>query len=219
MKKPITDVAVLYVDPRGPYPKKVVHWYDEKKNALTYDGDLPVVAHPPCGLWGNVKHLCKRPSSEKALAMDAVGVVRRLGGVLEHPANSTLWKNANLKLPPKFIAPTGGRRAWMKTTGRPEKDAWGGYTLEVEQVNWGHPARKRTWLYIVGCSPIDLPKIPPSREPTHWISGGRKERPGKPGGTVPDGIKVCSAQQRRRTPDAFADWLIEVARRCRKQAP
>jgi hypothetical protein len=28
---------------------------------------------------------------------------------------------------------------------------------------------------------------------------------------VPPGIKVCSAQQRRRTPVAFAQWLLDVA--------
>jgi hypothetical protein len=31
---------------------------------------------------------------------------------------------------------------------------------------------------------------------------------------VPPGIKVCSAQQRRRTPVAFAEWLVSVASRC-----
>ena len=33
---------------------------------------------------------------------------------------------------------------------------------------------------------------------------------------VPPGIKVCSAQQRRRTPPAFAEWLVMLARSVRK---
>lgn len=44
-----TDVAALYVDPRGPYPKLVAEWYDAARDARTYEGPLPVVAHPPCG--------------------------------------------------------------------------------------------------------------------------------------------------------------------------
>jgi hypothetical protein len=28
---------------------------------------------------------------------------------------------------------------------------------------------------------------------------------------VPEGIKVCSRQQRNRTPELFARWLIDVA--------
>jgi hypothetical protein len=35
---------------------------------------------------------------------------------------------------------------------------------------------------------------------------------------VPPGIKVASAQQRRRTPPAFADWLISLARSVRQVA-
>lgn len=56
----------------------------------------------------------------------------------------------------------------------------------------------------------------PGRAPTHWVSGGRKssrKNGRRGGGVVPPGIKVCSAQQRRRTPVAFAEWLIELAKR------
>src|SRR5207344_928057 len=103
------------------------------------------------------------------------------GGVLEHPRYSRLWSHCRLPQPGEFT------------------DAWGGHTLEVCQCDWGHPARKRTWLYVVG-GPV-VPAMPAHREPTHWISGGRG-RQGKKAKTtpVPPGIKVCSAQQRRRTP-------------------
>lgn len=187
-----SDVAALYVDPRGPYPRLVAAWHDETRDARTYGGPAPIVAHPPCGPWGRLRHLCKRPQDAE-LALIAVAQVRVYGGVLEHPAGSLLWAAAGLPRP-----------------GEPT-DSDGGYTIEVCQCDWGHVARKRTWLYLVGI-PRSALTFPPPREPTHWISGGRG-RIGKKAKTtpVPAGIKVCSAQQRRRTPEAFASWLLDLA--------
>jgi hypothetical protein len=191
-------VAALYIDPRGPYPKMAgVDCWDQDRDAKLYDGPHPVVAHPPCGPWGRLRHLYR--GVEHDCAPIAVHQVRRWGGVLEHPAGSKLW--GALLLPwPGF-----------------EADDHGGYTIEVNQCDWGHPARKRTWLYLVGIPREALSSPPfPGREPTHWISGGRG-RVGKKANTtpVPPGIKVCSAQQRRRTPLAFAEWLVSLARSAR----
>lgn len=190
-------VAALYVDPRGPYPKMAgVDWWDEKRDATKYDGALPVVAHPPCGPWGRLKHLYL--GSEHHCAPKAVAQVRDRGGVLEHPAGSLLFGSLRLPLP-------------GETT-----DQWGGYTVEVDQVEWGHCARKRTWLYLVGVprSAVELPPLA-GRSPTHWVSGFRSTtRPktyDRSGSAVPAGIKVCSAQQRRRTPPLFAEYLVRLA--------
>lgn len=191
------DVAVLYVDPRGPYPGIVRDWFDADRNAMTYRGDLPVVAHPPCGPWSRLSQLHKN-AADLAYAPHAVAVVQRCGGVLEHPAGSKLFDACGLP-----VADGAGRH--------------GGFTLEVNQCDWGHPARKRTWLYIVGLR-RPLPPMPDPREPTHWASGGRT-RSSRQGSPVPPGIKVCSAQQRRRTPVAFAQWLVEVASRCSPHDP
>lgn len=190
------NVAALYVDPRGPYPCLVREWFDATRNAKTYGGPWPVVAHPPCGPWGPMRHL----SSGEGEAQDAtcgphaVEMVRRWGGVLEHPKGSSLFAHCGLPRPGEF------------------PDEWGGVTFEVAQCDWGHVARKRTWLYIVGVPLTALPPKPPTREPTHWASGGRT-RSSRKGRDVPPGIKVCSAQQRRRTPEAFARCLIEIAAR------
>lgn len=205
------NVAALYIDLRGPYPTICgcydrrapghscsfsVDCWDESRDARTYDGPHPVVAHPPCGPWGRLRHLYR--GNEHDCAPRAVEQVRRWGGVLEHPAGSLLWKT---ELFPHLPAPG-------------ETDGLFGYTIEVNQCEWGHVARKRTWLYLVGVprSALEVPPFP-GREPTHWLSGGRG-RAGKKAKTtpVPYGIKVCSAQQRRRTPPLFAEYLIRLAR-------
>lgn len=192
-------VAALYIDPRGPYPKLLrpeLCW-DEARDARTYAGPWPVVAHPACGPWSKSRHLYRGAEHDHALR--AVDQVRQFGGVLEHPADSLLWA-AGLELP------------------RPgEGDRFGGFTVEVVQCEWGHVARKRTWVYCVrvpsildGHSVATLPPPPfPGRAPTHWASGRRGMA--RAIDNVPPGIKVCSAQQRRRTPPLFAAWLISLA--------
>lgn len=187
----VETVAVLYVDPRGPYPSIVRHWYGAERDARTYAGPLPIVAHPPCGPWGRLRHLCTQ--QDATCGPHAVDMVRRYGGVLEHPAGSRLFRCRGMPHPGEL------------------PDAWGGVTYEVSQCDWGHPARKRTWLYVVGAPPLAIPPAPPPREPTHWASGSRNA----PRGPVPPGIKVCSAEQRRRTPRAFAEWLVRVAASCK----
>ncbi len=185
-----TDVVALYVDPRGPYPGLVAEWYDEARDARTYAGDRPVVAHPPCGPWGRLRHLCRRPEDREYFP-HALGVVRRCGGVVEHPAYSTAWQAYALPRPGEV------------------PDAFGGWTLEVCQCDFGHVARKRMWLYV--CGTRWTPVLPPPREPTHWVTGGRGRTGTRNHTPVPAGIKIASAQQRHRTPRAFAEWLIEVA--------
>jgi hypothetical protein len=51
-------VAALYVDPRGPYASMPgVDPWDVERDARTYAGPYPVVAHPPCGSWGRFRNL------------------------------------------------------------------------------------------------------------------------------------------------------------------
>ena len=184
-----TVVAALFVDRNGPYfSMPSVDAWDESRDARGYAGPFPVVAHPPCGPWSSLRHL-RVASDDRELAPLAVEFVRRFGGVLEHPHTSILW-------------PTLG----LPRAGGDERDAFGGRTLLVDQCDFGHPVRKRTRLYIVS---REVPPRPPPREPTHWCSG--THTPGQRG-TVPRGIKVCSATQRRRTPLAFAEFLVAIAR-------
>lgn len=136
----IYNVAALYVDARGPYPGLVAEWYDADRDARTYPGTLPVVAHPPCGPWGRYHHVSHQDPS---LAWDALAKVRAFGGVLEHPTSSRFFNVAGLP------------------TVDGQLDFYGGFTLRVRQWDWGHPAEKATRLYIVGCEPI--PPLPPAR--------------------------------------------------------
>src|ERR1700730_1052110 len=91
--------AALYIDPRGPYPALLGpdRCWDETRDARTYAGPWPVVAHPPCGPWGRLKFLCTKQDASCGPA--AVEAVRRFGGVLEHPHGSQLWPFANLPEP------------------------------------------------------------------------------------------------------------------------
>lgn len=126
--------------------------------------------------------------------------VRLYGGVLEHPAESQLFDRC---LP-----------CYLPHPGDPP-DPWGGFTIEVDQCEWGHVARKRTWLYLVGI-PRSATEPPPyfGREPTHWVSGRRRRGGTSDGQLVPPGLKVCSKQQRNRTPPEFAAYLVRLARAC-----
>lgn len=187
-------VAALYIDPGGPYPSMPgVDAWDAKRDARLYDGPHPVVAHPPCGPWGRLRHLYS--GGEWACAALALAQVRRWGGVLEHPAGSMLWAEPS-----------------VYRLGFRVPDVFGGYTVEVDQVAWGHPARKRTWLYVVGVDrKLVMRGLRRGGTPTHWCSGSRTAKRG----AVPEGIKVCSVRQRRRTPQAFAEWLVSLARASR----
>jgi len=161
-----SDVAALYVDPRGPYPKLVEHWWDEKRDARTYAGPWPVVAHPPCERWGRYwsggpnPHAARRTLGDDGGCFEAaLTAVRKWGGVLEHPEASHAWKAFGLKTPPK-----GG--GWV-----PAGDYWRGdaegWTCCVEQGHYGHRARKATWLYVARIYP--LPNL-------RWGSSGPKPR-------------------------------------------
>lgn len=163
--------------------------FDIDRDALNWQGGSPVVAHPPCRAWGQLRHWAKPQPGEKELAIWAVHQVRQYGGVLEHPARSTLWPEAGLPEPG-------------------DTDQWGGWTLVIDQNWWGHRARKRTRLYIVGCRPGDLPVMPLAlgEAPcTLGLYSGRNRRKCRPSITKPE---------REATPEALAKWLVETARRC-----
>lgn len=182
----LRTVSALYIDPRGPYPSMPgVDCWDESRNAMLYDGRHPVVAHPPCGPWSKLRHLCSKQDPKCGVA--AFGQVRANGGVLEQPEFSTLFDFMG--------APKPGDVG----------DEWG-WTYRVEQVDWGHPCVKPTWLYVVGVEKrrvlADI-AARPRGEPTHCVCTGPRQLKRLP---------VASKPMKRRTPPAFAEWLVSLAR-------
>lgn len=188
-------VAALYVDvERGPYASLPgVECWGEDRDARLYQGPHPVVAHPPCAGWGNLR-VCRhtvirlnewdserfdRDARHMSCGPVAVHQVRRFGGVLEHPAGSMLWRYANLPTPGLF------------------SDDFGGWSVEVAQGAYGHAAPKRTWLYIVG--------VP--REAVSFR------------GYVDPGGRVMSqwSSDRHITPPEFAGLLVDIARSAREE--
>lgn len=187
-------IAALYIDiKRGPYTGIAgVDCWGVERDATTYGGPWPVVAHPPCGQYGSLRHLALANDAESRCGPVAVAQVRRFGGVLEQPAHSRLFEHCGLPAPGAGL------------------DGFGGFTVEVEQVAWGHPARKRTWLYCVGIERATVDAgIRQGGTITAWVSG--TYTPGKRG-TVPEGVRVITPRERHLTPVAFAEWLVELAR-------
>lgn len=166
--------------------------WDAERNALTWPGGTPVVAHPPCRAWGRLRRFAQPREGEKDLAVFAVDAVRRWGGILEHPWGSTLW-DGRLPLP-----------------GEPA-DSFGGWTLPLCQFWFGHRAEKATWLYIVGITPEDvtIPMIL-GRAP-RVIASSRKRRAGR--------LRMeVTKREREATPLQFAEWLVHLARESRAGA-
>lgn len=171
--------------------------YDIDRDARTYDGPHPVVAHPPCRAWGRLRTFASPRPDERNLARLAVALVREFGGVLEHPASSTLWDSQRL--------PAIGGAA----------DAFGGWTTGIHQWDFGHRAQKPTWLYIVGCRPSDMPDMPALKlgEASHVIAQDRRRADGirDAHGRRPEVTKP----EREHTPPDLARWLVELAARCK----
>lgn len=171
------NVSVLFARSDSCYFELGADVWDMARDARNYAGSNPVICHPPCRGWGRLRHWAKPRPDEKALALFAVDQVRRCGGVLEHPWGSTLWHAAGLPHPGKV-------------------DAWGGWTLLVDQGWWGHPAPKPTYLYIVGVTKDEIGDLP--------VQVQRAK------GRTLD----LSPADRERTPPAFARFLLNLASRC-----
>lgn len=211
-------IAALFVESGGVYfGLDGVDPWAESRDARKYDGPHPVVAHPPCQRWG--RYWSGGPSAKvrRVLGDDAgcfesaLLSVLRFGGVIEHPEASHAFAAFGIRRPRRF-----GR--WQ-----PTEVGWKGYrsfgwVCCVEQGHYGHPARKATWLFHA--CPYEL-EAPPD---LIWgpSTGARldegfhsteERRAARLAGRAP--IKRLSTQQNLRTPPAFRDVLLELARRVR----
>jgi len=93
-------------------------------------------------------------------------------------------------------------RIWRELPKPWMNDRWG-TVIECNQWHWGHVASKPTRLYVCGLS--SLPEMPlRSGTPKKTVTGIK----GQPG-------RRCTNIEREATPQDFAAWLVEVARKCR----
>lgn len=157
--------------------------FDLRRNALSTVSNAPATYHPPCRSWGRLRQFAKTPSGEHWLAVWAVLRMWRYGDVLEHPAGSKLWSFMNLARP--------GQRY----------DSHGGFSVSLNQSWFGYPAKKNTWLYVVGCDISDLPEMPLNFNAITKTVSGSKNR---------NVLKELSHSERSRTTLQFNEYLIAV---------
>lgn len=198
-------IAALYVQADGCYfGLPGVDPWPEARDARSYAGPWPVVAHPPCERWGRYwnggpsARVPRKKGDDGGCFAAALAAVRRWGGVLEHPEASAAWAAHDLIQPPR-----GG--GWVVA------DWNGGWTCCVEQGAYGHRARKATWLYANG---VDLPSLRWGAAPGDFVrldegyhSAEERRRAIKTGA-----CQRLSKRQRAATPLEFRDLLIAIAR-------
>lgn len=88
----------------------------------------------------------------------------------------------------------------------------GGWTAHVEQRQYGHRARKATWLYAYG---VALPSLRWGRGPAPeaWISSDRPRS-----ALAARGIGQLGKREAKATPEEFRDVLLAMARTAREVA-
>ncbi len=177
-------VAALYVDPKGVYSGLPdVDCWGEERDARLYAGPYPVVAHPPCKSW-SIMGQC-RPE-----------IIRGDDGGCFEAALAAVRRWGGVLEHPAYS------HAWKRFgLRRPITDTWASSLLDddwvcaVDQAHYGHPANKMTWLYYVGPDP-------------QLLMWGRASSTGltvrNDGGGGRD--------QRSKTPIAFRDALLDLAR-------
>ena len=193
-------IAALFVEARGVYSGlQNVDVWDKDRDARKYAGNYPIVAHPPCQLWGNLAKVNysrwggdhNRPGNDGGCFESALSSLHRCGGVIEHPAFSKAWDKYGLPKPTT-------KGAWTQSG-----DYW---VCEVWQSAYGHKARKRTWLLY--CGEIPHPMRWDRLDGTHQI-GGFDQR-GKDRNKPTISGKAASA-----TPIEFRNDLLSLAINCR----
>lgn len=193
----VPKVAALFVQGGGEYffDKRIDPW-DEGRDARNYSGPLPVIAHPPCQLWGSLAAVNysrwggehNRPGNDRGCFQSALMSVTKFGGVLEHPAKTRAFSNYGLRKP--------SRDGWIKCES-------GGWVCEVWQSAYGHKANKSTWLYYFGSiKPFDLDWSRPRGEFQIGYQDKRGKLRNKP---------TLNKRESNATPPLFKEELIKLA--------
>lgn len=205
-------IAALYIETDGCYfGLPGVDAWDIERDARTYAGPHPVVAHPPCQRWGRFWHGSTRKPHQFKKGDDggcfaaAFAAVNEFGGVLEHPADSHAWEAFGIEPPPRY-------GEWVP--------AGSGWTCCVYQGNYGHFAGKPTWLYAHGVQGSALPHL-------RW---GKTEQRIHPVALAKHGYEKArrigmmamvggkdKTRIRNATPPEFRDVLLSIARSAQRK--
>lgn len=188
-------LAALFVEPNGCYSKlNFIELWDQERDARNYQGPYPVIAHPPCQLWGNFAKINykrwggehNKPGNDGGCFHSAFQSVLTYGGVLEHPAKTMAWKTFGIGKPKPY--------RWVR---------YGNYWVaEVWQSAYGHRANKATWLLYVGeKKPLELNWGRPRGSHQIGFRDQRGKNKNKP---------TLSRRESNATPVAFRDELIKL---------
>jgi hypothetical protein len=198
-------INVLYAEADGVYSNiNEIEVWDILKDARKCKNGHKAICHPPCERWG--RYWGGGPSVKVKRIMGDDGQcfahslwhVRNFGGVIEHPEASHAWNYYGLAKPPK----KGG---WIIA------DIYGGFTCCVEQGNYGHKARKATWLYINKINAIEL-FWGKSEGKARIDSGFHSKEVAMTARSCPNykPVKRISSRERIDTPVEFRDLLISM---------
>ena len=170
--------------------------YDEARDARTFAGGMPVVAHPPCRYWigGLFGRQARKFATEEQIANERdLGIfcgrrVMECGGILEQPAKSRLWEAIELPRPGSKIT-------------------YGSFSINIFQSWFGFPRPKATWLFFS--------KIDPEKIEFHF----RLATNAVPKRTRGPNWYNRNHSSRSHTVPALAQWLVDLARTAQVTKP
>ena len=222
-------IAALYIEPEGCYANVLgVDAWCEVRDARTYAGPYPVVAHPPCQRWGRFWHGSTRKPHQYKLGDDkgcftaALDALEHFGGVIEHPCDSHAWRCFGITPPARHGGwyhtqpPSYNRIDGLKAGKTYTRRTGEWWTCYVEQGHYGHMSRKPTWLLTQGLTLSQLPDLEWSRgaQRLHPVALERYgyEKARRIGMTAMVGGKD-KTRIRNATPPEFRDVLLSIARK------
>ncbi len=155
---------ILWVAPTSVYrslvpPERI---WDRLRDARTYAGPGPIIAHPPCGPWTRIRGGFMRPCGQDAddgrIAME---LVHRWGGVVEQPATSRLFAvHGQLGATYSFVRQGDWIDGVERLSSKPTVLYWWHLPLREPEVRQGGPQTTGEELAVptAGVAPAALPR-------------------------------------------------------------